>query len=564
MTSCEDGSLSDDSGKNVSVSISGNVQKGPFVKGSQLTAFTLNENMVPTGNSFPGSITDDMGSFSISGETDAPYLELRAEGYYFNETTGSLDGPLYLEALVDPSASKVNINVLTTIIKQRVRDLILSGKSYGTAVEQAQNEFVKGFGYDQKLSDFDQMNIAKSSDSDAFLLAVTSVIQTQNSVAEVTALLNQMASDFKDGSLSETLTTLLIDKSKSVRVADIYSNLVSFYNEKNISASIPEFWFFLPERQSDASFVELVSCELVNGAFDVDEQYIHLCNTEYTKEKAESIEQRYGCVKVYTEPHRFDDLNCTLLGGGIIEFELFKTNDISVSLSESFHGVALEEIKINDYHYHYKLSVKPQYSRFSNNVVLQIGNNSYYYINVLKYDYAQLDFTEEKTAVTFDFPNLSQGQYVIMNGVQYGLWPLCPTNHSGGYPAVAFFPYSPDGYDIQYGYPYGQGEVYEYSCGWEGFSDRLSYTYDNFNLSTDKKIITVFILNDFWDITYQNYSYNVIASGKEYPVYFDWFGTFSFIYEGDLEEDILIQYQIGDVILQGVLPAGSIDVALQR
>ena len=119
-------------------------------------------------------------------------------------------------------------------------------KSYGTAVEQAQNEFVKGFGYDQKLSDFDQMNIAKSSDSDAFLLAVTSMIQTQNSVAEVTALLNQMASDFKDGSLSETLTTLLIDKSKSVRVADIYSNLVSFYNEKNISASIPEFWSFLP------------------------------------------------------------------------------------------------------------------------------------------------------------------------------------------------------------------------------------------------------------------------------------------------------------------------------
>ena len=269
-------------------------------------------------------------------------------------------------------------------------------------------------------------------------------------------------------------------------------------------------------------------------------------------------------MKVYTEPHRFDDLNCTLLGGGIIEFELFKTNDISVSLSESFPGVALDEMKINDYHYHYKLSVKPQYSRFTNNVVLQIGDNSSYYINVLKYDYAQLDFTEEKTAVTFDFPDLSQGQYVIMNGVQYGLWPLCPTNHSGGYPAVAFFPYSPDGYNIQYVYPSGQGDVYEYTCGWEGFSDRLFYMADSFTLSADKKYISVSIPIEFYDLAYQNYSYNVIASGKEYPVYFEWFGYFGFIYEGDLDEDILVQYQIGDVILQGVVPAGSIEVTLHQ
>ena len=112
------------------VSISGSAQKGPFTNGSQLTAFGLNHKLVASGKSFPGSITDDMGNFQISGEHEDPFLELRAEGYYFNEITGELDGPLYLEALLEPSATKANINILTTIIRQRVKELILNGNEY--------------------------------------------------------------------------------------------------------------------------------------------------------------------------------------------------------------------------------------------------------------------------------------------------------------------------------------------------------------------------------------------------------------------------------------------------
>ena len=45
------------------VSISGSAQKGPFTNGSQLTAFGLNDKLVASGKSFPGSITEDMRNF---------------------------------------------------------------------------------------------------------------------------------------------------------------------------------------------------------------------------------------------------------------------------------------------------------------------------------------------------------------------------------------------------------------------------------------------------------------------------------------------------------------------
>ena len=122
----EDGK--DDGGKDqnqtVAVSITGSAQKGPFTKGSQITAFPLDETLTATGQSFPGTIIDNLGNFRINGNCSDPYLELRADGYYYSEFHGTVsDAPLYLEALVSPNSDKVNLNLLTTIINPPCKEI---------------------------------------------------------------------------------------------------------------------------------------------------------------------------------------------------------------------------------------------------------------------------------------------------------------------------------------------------------------------------------------------------------------------------------------------------------
>ena len=249
--------------ENVLVSITGRAQKGQFTKGSQLTAFGLNGKLVATGKSFPGSITDDMGNFAISGESIGPYLELRAEGFYFNELSGELSGPLYLEALLEPSATKANINILTTIIRQRIKELILSGDKYDKAVDKAQQEFLTSLGISLDLSsDFDQMDITRSSDADAFLLALSCMVQVDNPPAQINALLQALADDMKDGALTEENVALLWDNGSKVSVTNVIANLTEFYQSKNIAdATIPEFWKYLVRED----YAEVLSVKLLKG-----------------------------------------------------------------------------------------------------------------------------------------------------------------------------------------------------------------------------------------------------------------------------------------------------------
>ena len=249
--------------ENVLVSITGRAQKGQFTKGSQLTAFGLNGKLVATGKSFPGSITDDMGNFAISGESVGPYLELRAEGFYFNELSGELSGPLYLEALLEPSATKANINILTTIIRQRIKELILSGDKYDKAVDKAQQEFLTSLGISLDLSsDFDQMDITRSSDADAFLLALSCMVQVDNSPAQINALLQALADDMKDGTLEEENVALLWENGSKVSVTNVKANLTEFYQSRNIAdATIPEFWKYLVRE----GYAEVLSVKLLKG-----------------------------------------------------------------------------------------------------------------------------------------------------------------------------------------------------------------------------------------------------------------------------------------------------------
>ena len=92
ITSCteDDEEYGESSGSTKSYTISGYVQKGPYVQGTEITVRELDNSLSPTGRTFTGTIDDNTGTFSAKGDLSSPYVELSADGYYFNEVSGSL------------------------------------------------------------------------------------------------------------------------------------------------------------------------------------------------------------------------------------------------------------------------------------------------------------------------------------------------------------------------------------------------------------------------------------------------------------------------------------------
>ena len=167
------------SGSSQSYSVSGYVQKGPYVQGTEITVRELDSSLTPTGRTFTGTIDDNTGSFSVKGELAYSIVELSADGYYFNEVSGSLStAKLTLSALSDLSDStSVNVNLMTHLEKKRVEYLIGTGLSFSAAKSQAQGEILNMFNIDNvTLGNSETLDISKSGDGNATLLAISAIL----------------------------------------------------------------------------------------------------------------------------------------------------------------------------------------------------------------------------------------------------------------------------------------------------------------------------------------------------------------------------------------------------
>ena len=69
-------------------SLGGQAQKGPFNNGTAINVAELTSALSPTGRNFSSAITDNTGRFAVANvQLESPYVELRANGYYFNEVS---------------------------------------------------------------------------------------------------------------------------------------------------------------------------------------------------------------------------------------------------------------------------------------------------------------------------------------------------------------------------------------------------------------------------------------------------------------------------------------------
>lgn len=237
-----------DSGNEAKMLVSGYVQKGQFAAGSQVTIFGLDDDLMANGDSWPSNIKDASGSFAVSVAKGAAYMEIRAQGYYFDELSGETsDGIMTLEAIVDQTSDRVNVNLLTHLVRPRIKRLVAEGSTYSQARAQAERELVTTLGYSALDVSFDQLDITRSREGDALLLALACALQCDRTTGEMVTLVNALSLDFEeDGTLEESNIAMIETAKSQIDIMQVYENMQEYYSKNNMTeAVVPDFYRYI-------------------------------------------------------------------------------------------------------------------------------------------------------------------------------------------------------------------------------------------------------------------------------------------------------------------------------
>ena len=188
------------------VDLSGVSQKGPFVSGTDVTAYELEngKSLKQTGKTFGGKIENQDGSFNIrTVKLKSSYAYLVADGFYRNEVTGENSAAtIKLRALTNlDGRSTANINLVTHLEYDRVQRLVTKdNKSVIEAKRAAEKSLFAAFSIDNTgFKGFaEDYNILKEGDGNAALLAVSAMLQGDRTEAQLTALLASLSVDLGD------------------------------------------------------------------------------------------------------------------------------------------------------------------------------------------------------------------------------------------------------------------------------------------------------------------------------------------------------------------------------
>lgn len=261
--------------------ITGYVQKGPFINGTTITIAELNSKMSPTGRTFSTEILDNAGTFNLSEvKLASQYVEVKADGYYFNEVLGDISAStLKLSALADLSSQdKVNVNVISHLEKSRVDYLVANkGYSFAKAKEQAIKEILAVFSIEKTdIAASEHLNIVQAGDDNAILLAVSIILQGERPTSELSELLANINTDLReDGVLNdENLQQALIGRLQYMSLSNIRQNLATRYQSLGIQADIPNFEKYVTMFLENTTFVNPgATLYPVNGEYGVNILY---------------------------------------------------------------------------------------------------------------------------------------------------------------------------------------------------------------------------------------------------------------------------------------------------
>ena len=269
------------------VTISGQVQKGPFINGTNLVITELDNTLAATGKTFTTQITDNRGSFFIkTSRLDYPNLQLIATGFYYDEVQGEKSAAqLTLFALANVSAdATINVNVLSHLEKDRILYLIDQDMGFLEAKRQAQREILAIFGIERAtMANSELLDITQAGEENAILLAISAVLQSGTTVAGLSELLAEIITDIReDGTLDdETLQATFRQNAIDLNLMKVRQNLTERYLELGLEVTIPDFEQFWIAMAMAFSTKMMTTCRM-NSCLP---RLKRLCETPYTNPK---------------------------------------------------------------------------------------------------------------------------------------------------------------------------------------------------------------------------------------------------------------------------------------
>jgi hypothetical protein len=238
---------------NVTFAIRGVVQKGPFIQGSEVRIQELTNELISNGNTFFTETNDDFGSFTTQNEISEGYVDVASTGFYFNEIEGKLSASqITLKCLNYLHETRnLNLNILTSLSYNRLKYLLINeNMTYDEAEIKVRKEVLKMFYIEiSEIGEtpFDQMDISKAGLNNSILLAISSILQYNNSEAELSELLVKMGEDIQtDGILNnEVFKNEIRVNSMSLDIPSITENLIKRYEDLGLPGIIPDFGKFI-------------------------------------------------------------------------------------------------------------------------------------------------------------------------------------------------------------------------------------------------------------------------------------------------------------------------------
>ncbi len=253
-----------------STGLTGTVQKGPFLLGSNVEVSLLDAHGDPTGSVFGTVTKDDLGHFDLTfpnGQAEGHPVEVVGNGFYYNEIAGGLSlAPITLHGIAKVGqleVSTTNLNVVTHMSYRRVLHLVANGTKVGAAAKQSESELRAGLGIihpdPQNAGKGLNMSILGGDSADneylfglSCILAQAAMLETgtcngcpigpSNAVdATVQELIDVVASDLEsDGAVGTSVLERLTSAERSLDPAVCASNLAAWISKHGSSQAVPD------------------------------------------------------------------------------------------------------------------------------------------------------------------------------------------------------------------------------------------------------------------------------------------------------------------------------------
>lgn len=230
--------------------VNGRAEKGPFKSGTTVTMQPLDLTLNALGSAQTSMTFDDCGSYAFRNTLfKYPYVSVSATGLFFNEYDDykTRDTQLTLQCYADlQRGSKVNLNVVTHLISERVTNLVIGGVDFNAALTQAQGELLSAFGL-QRLNDkdFTQVSITDGDDYAAALLAISMPLLYDRKGPDLISWMTRLRYDFADdGKFTEQNKAQYNKDRNYIDFSYNVEKLIKKYQEYGMTISVKDLCYF--------------------------------------------------------------------------------------------------------------------------------------------------------------------------------------------------------------------------------------------------------------------------------------------------------------------------------